>query len=161
MEIPALPGLGTSWYERGARYWLRRVATAVLWLVVLAMVYWLSLALYTGFVSGMPPTLRTAANWVQGAGTVVAAVWGWARQRRDHHRQLLAPPTPREAWEARRGSSGRGPGRVALGRGLVLVLAPVMPVVAAWIVGWSAAMLTVRTYPNEVGARRWLAKQAA
>ncbi|MGW4975503.1 hypothetical protein [Streptomyces mirabilis] len=28
--IPSLPGLGTTWYERGARYWLRRACGAVL-----------------------------------------------------------------------------------------------------------------------------------
>ncbi|WLW54177.1 hypothetical protein [Streptomyces sp. YU58] len=161
VEIPALPGLGTGWYERGARYWARRVATAVFFLAVLAMVCWISLALYAGFISGVSSTVRTAANWVQGAGAVVAAGWGWTRQRRDLRKQLLDPPTPGQAWDARRNSSGRVPGRVALGRGLVLFLAPVMPMVAAWLVGWTVAMLTVREYPSEVGARRWLQERTS
>ncbi|MFF3575690.1 hypothetical protein [Streptomyces mirabilis] len=29
-HIPALPKLGTTWYERGVRYWLRRASGAVL-----------------------------------------------------------------------------------------------------------------------------------
>ncbi|MGW7817769.1 hypothetical protein ACWGLF_06460 [Streptomyces puniciscabiei] len=45
------------------------------------------------------------------------------------------------------------------GRGLVLVLAPVMPVVAAWCVGWFLAYATVREYPSKVGARRRLTAQ--
>lgn len=28
--------------------------------------------------------------------------------------------------------------------------------IAAWGVGWFVAMLTVREYPSEVGARRWV-----
>lgn len=32
VEIPALPGLGTTWYEhRGARYWLRRAIVSSMW----------------------------------------------------------------------------------------------------------------------------------
>ncbi|MFK0172272.1 hypothetical protein ACIQU5_26090 [Streptomyces sp. NPDC090306] len=43
-------------------------------------------------------------------------------------------------------------------RGVVLLAAPVMPAVAAYVVGWSAAWLTVREYPAEAGARRAVAE---
>ena len=36
-EIPSLPQLGTTWYEHGARYWLRRVWIALGLLVVSAL----------------------------------------------------------------------------------------------------------------------------
>ena len=33
IEIPALPELGRSWYERGGTYWARRAALAFMWAV--------------------------------------------------------------------------------------------------------------------------------
>ncbi len=38
--------------------------------------------------------------------------------------------------------------------GPVPLAAPVVPAVAAFATGWLAAVLTVREYPSEVGARR-------
>ena len=91
---------------------------------------------------------------------VVAAcrgvVWGWVVQRRAHRRDLLDPPGPGRTRAARRASAGRSTGLAVLGRGLVVIAAPVMPAFAAFCVGWSVAALTVREYPSEVGARRAL-----
>lgn len=56
-------------------------------------------------------------------------------------------------WYRRVRRSGRF---ACAGRGLVVLAAPVLPVFAAWCVGWFAAALTVRAYPGEVGARRRL-----
>lgn len=47
--IPALPGLGTTWYERGTRYWLRRASGALLWFVVMAFFCYIALVLYGSF----------------------------------------------------------------------------------------------------------------
>jgi hypothetical protein len=39
VTIPALPGLGRTWYERrGAGYWARRAALSLLWLFLTALV---------------------------------------------------------------------------------------------------------------------------
>jgi len=38
VEIPALPGLGLTWYDRGTRYWVRRVALSLMWLIALAVI---------------------------------------------------------------------------------------------------------------------------
>jgi hypothetical protein len=39
VTIPALPGLGRTWYERrGASYWARRAALSLLWLFLTALV---------------------------------------------------------------------------------------------------------------------------
>ncbi|GGX86321.1 hypothetical protein GCM10010510_34320 [Streptomyces anandii JCM 4720] len=85
-----------------------------------------------------------------------AVVWGWLVQRRDHRRKLLDPPTPARARAARRDQSRRTPGLVVAGRFLVLLAAPVLPAAMAFAVGWLIAAFTVREYPSEVGARRWL-----
>ncbi|MFE2507744.1 hypothetical protein ACFXC9_04600 [Streptomyces naganishii] len=155
-DIPSLPGLGTTWYRRGARYWLRRAGGAALWLVVTAFVCYMGLALYGGFREVLTPGLRTAWDWIQVIASCGAVVWGWLVQRRDHRRKLLDPPSPARARAARRDQSRRTPGLVVAGRFLILLAAPVLPAAMAFAVGWLLAAFTVREYPSEVGARRWL-----
>ena len=155
--IPALPGLGTTWYERGARYWARRVWTAVLFFLVLAFICYIALRLYLGVPrSDLSPTVRTVWDWTQAAASGVAVVWGWMKQRRDHRRKLLAPPTPQQMWDAKRGDTRRAPGLARAAVLPLLIAAPVLPAIVAWGVGWFVAMLTVHEYPSEVGARLWL-----
>ena len=55
-RIPALPGLGTTWYERGTRYWLRRASGALLWFVVMAFFCYIALVLYGSFRTSLPST---------------------------------------------------------------------------------------------------------
>ena len=100
--------------------------------------------------------MRVVWDGVQVAASVVTSVWGWVAQRRGHREALPNPPAPEQTLRAKRAHSSRVPGRIALGHGLVLLAAPVMPAFAAWFVGRPAAWLTVREYPGEVGARRWL-----
>lgn len=157
VPVPSLPGLGTSWYERGAHYWARRAWTGVLLLLVLAFVCYLAIRLYLGVPrSDLPPTVRTVWDWTQAAASAVAVVWGWTRQRRDHRRKLAAPPTPRQMWDAKRGEGRRATGLARAAVIPLLIAAPVLPAIVAWGVGWFVAMLTVREYPSEAGARLWL-----
>ncbi|MFI5674511.1 hypothetical protein [Streptomyces cellulosae] len=157
VQIPKLPGLGRSWYDRGAGYWARRVRTAVIMLLLLAFFCYIALRLYLGVPrSDLSPAVRTVWDWAQAVASVVALVWGWVKQRRDHHKRLLDPPNPKQMWETRRGQTSRAPGLARAGFLPLLIAAPVLPALAAWCVGWSAGMLTVREYPSEVGARRWL-----
>ncbi|WP_329414218.1 hypothetical protein OG802_26175 [Streptomyces sp. NBC_00704] len=157
VAVPALPGLGTTWHERGARYWARRAWTAVLLLSVLAFVCYLTLRLYLGVPrSDLPATARTVWDGAQAAASVVAVGWGWRKQRRDHRAKLLDPPTPRQTENARRGETSRATGLARAAVIPLLIAAPVLPAIVAWGVGWCVAMLTVREYPGEAGARRWL-----
>ncbi|MFF4133880.1 hypothetical protein ACFY1B_20475 [Streptomyces mirabilis] len=73
-RIPALPGLGTTWYERGARYWLRRVSGAVLWFAVLAFACYIALALYQSFRGDLPSDVRRVGDWAQVVVSCVALV---------------------------------------------------------------------------------------
>ncbi|MEU7056186.1 hypothetical protein [Streptomyces sp. NPDC046197] len=157
VQIPSLPGLGTTWYERGARYWLRRALGAAVWLIVLAFACYIVIDLYLGAPrSDMPQPLRTVWDWAQVVASCVAVVWGWVVQRRGHRKKLLDPPTPAQARAGKRDQSRRTPGLVVAGRFLVLIAAPVLPAFMAFAVGWLVAAFTVREYPSEVGARRWL-----
>ncbi|GAA3980775.1 hypothetical protein [Streptomyces plumbiresistens] len=159
--IPALPGLGTTWYERGARYWLRRALGALVWFAVLAFVVYISLRLYGSFRAGLSPTVRTVWDGAQVAASCGASVWGWRVQRRDHREKLQDPPTPDRARRNKRDETRRSVGLVLAGRLLFVIAAPVMPAFAAWGVGWAAAAFTVREYPSEVGARRRLTERTS
>jgi hypothetical protein len=59
-------------------------------------------------------------------------------------------------WDAKRRDTRRASGLAGAAILPLLLAAPVLPVIAAWGVGWFTAMLTVREYPSEVGARRWM-----
>ncbi|WP_405991577.1 hypothetical protein [Streptomyces sp. NBC_00986] len=155
-DIPKLPGLGTTWYERGTGYWLRRASGALLWFVVPAFFCYIALVLHGSFRTGLPATVRTVWDWAQVVLSFVALVWGWRMQRRDHHRKLLDPPSPDQARQAKRDETRRSTGLAVAGRALWLVAAPVAPALAAGCVGWVAAAFAVREYPSEVGARRAL-----
>ncbi|MFI1537685.1 hypothetical protein [Streptomyces anandii] len=159
VEIPALPRLGTTWFERGAPYWLHRTRTAVGLLIVMSMACAFALAFYMGFREVLPPGVRVVWDTVQAIAACAVLVWGWVQQRRGHREQLHNPPTPLQSRLARRDQSGRAPGLVALGRGLAVLAAPVMPALVAYAVGWLTAWLTVREYPSEVGARRWMERR--
>jgi hypothetical protein len=115
-----------------------------------------ALSLYAGFREILPSTVRVVWDAAQAVAAAVAVVWGWVKQRRGHREALLHPPTPEQSRQARRDHAGRVPGRIGLGRLLVILLAPVMPAYAAYLTGWLLAWTTVREYPSEVGARRWL-----
>jgi hypothetical protein len=156
VPVPALPKLGRTWYERGALYWLCRARTAVFIILVMGLFGLFAGGLYAGFREELPSAVRAVWDAVQVVGACGALVWGWVKQRRGHREALLNPPTPEETLRAKRDHDGRVPGRIAMGRLLVIIAAPVMPAFAGYLAGWLAAWATVREYPSEVGARRWL-----
>jgi hypothetical protein len=153
-KIPALPGLGTTWYERGTRYWLRRVRTAVLLLVVMAFFCFRARPLSGLPRRVLPPTVRTVWDWAQVVASCGASSGaGWCSAGAITRTSWTRPPRRRPA--AKRDETRRSTGLAVAGA----LSAPrgTRPAgLAAWGVGWCAAMLTVREYPSEVGARRWL-----
>lgn len=48
VEIPALPTLGDTWYDRGPRYWTRRAGVTLMWVVVLALIGSFDYGLFSG-----------------------------------------------------------------------------------------------------------------
>jgi hypothetical protein len=48
VPVPALPGLGLSWYDRGPGYWARRAGMALLWLLLTALVTLITVAVLIG-----------------------------------------------------------------------------------------------------------------
>jgi len=155
-DIPALPKLGRTWYTRGVPYWLCRARTTTFMIILMVVVSVFDIALYNGFTSEWPPTVRLVWNWVTGVASCAALVWGWVQQRREHRKALLDPPTPAQTVRAKRDHNRQAPGRAFANRWMVLLLVPVLPALAAYTIGWLTAWTTVREYPSEVGARRWL-----
>lgn len=160
-DIPKLPVLGRTWYKRGALYWLRRASGALLWLVLMSLMCGVVIELYQSFRLHLPPILRPVWDWTQVAASCGLAVWGWVQQRRAIRKKLLNPPTPAQAWINKRYDTQRGQnlGRAALIPALIVL--PVVPALFAWSVGTLAAAFTVREYPSEVGARRFLEASAS
>ncbi|WKE68808.1 MULTISPECIES: hypothetical protein [unclassified Streptomyces] len=159
-RIPELPGLGTTWYARGPRYWLRRTVNALFLLVVLAFFCYIALVLYSGAPrTCLPHDARRAWDIAQIVASCATIVWGWVSQRRKLRRQLQDPPTPHAVRAVRRTESRRAVYWSRAGLIPLLLAAPVLPPIVAWCVGAMAALLAVRESPSEVGARRWLEAQ--
>lgn len=47
VEIPALPGVGRTWYDRGGGYWARRAGLSLLWAVVLLLIVLIDVGIFT------------------------------------------------------------------------------------------------------------------
>ncbi|MCX5323794.1 hypothetical protein [Streptomyces sp. NBC_00120] len=156
VEIPALPGLGTSWHRRSVGYWLRRTTTGLLWLALLSGLYAATLAMYAGFFDEVSGTVRTLVNAVLGVASCAGLVWGWVAQRRRHRKALLDPPTPDQTWTAKRLRARRNVGVTFGWRSAIILAVPVLPALMAYTIGELLGVLTVRESAAEAGARRWL-----
>lgn len=120
--------VGTTWYRRGPRYWLRRVVVSGFSLLVV----------FHDLVSGMPSGWRADCEVAYGAVCAAAGVWGWVRGRRQLAAALATPATTaEETW--RRHDSAQ-------------LIAPLF----AWLLGTLLAASLVRELPAEVRARRAL-----
>ncbi|MFG1812009.1 hypothetical protein [Streptomyces sp. NPDC049040] len=149
VEPFSLPFLGTSWVDRGFRYGVRRGLLVLTSLLFVAVVGAIGTALYLGFVSLFPPGARIALHAVEGAGALAALVAGWIRQRPVNR----APVTPEQVAESR-GRAGRAAARSYGNQGLAVLMAPVLPALAAYLLGGFLAALFVRETPREIGARQ-------
>ncbi|MFY4718863.1 hypothetical protein [Streptomyces sp. LaBMicrA B280] len=160
VRIPELPGLGTTWYARGPRYWLRRTVNTLFLFLVFAFLCYIALVLYSGAPRTYLP-LRARRVWdiVQIVASCVTLVWGWVSQRRKLRRLLQDPPAPGAVRAVRQAESRRAVYWSRAGLIPLLLASPILPPIVAWCVGAMTALLAVRESPSEVGARRWLEEQ--
>ena len=109
IAVEAVPLLGTTWYERGVRYWLRRVAMVVVGAIVLTLV----VTLLWGLFSGIRQSSVTAfwiALGVEIAYSAAVVVWFCVRVARRWNDPRPAP-RPRAARSA--GTAGAVLGTLA------------------------------------------------
>ena len=50
------PGVGITWYDRGGRYWARRVALTLMWAVVLLLIVLIDVGIFTAIHHSSPGT---------------------------------------------------------------------------------------------------------
>lgn len=157
LKVPQLPGLGTSWYARGGRYWTRRAVSLLVFALVLAGVDALAVDLWRGLSGAFPASARPAADAAMSVLAAVGAVWGWLAARRTMRRQRAESVGPAEARRRKAAGLARSTGLALAGRIAVIILGPVLAPFAAFATAWLLSTLTVREYPSELGARRELA----
>lgn len=156
MTPARLPVVGTTWYRRGPRYWLRRVGSGCASLLTAVFVCAVAWALFAGLVSGLPDGWREVVYAVEGVAAVIGLGLGWARGRRQIRERLADPPTPEQS-RARLRQARRGAASGVSSRGAMVLMLPLLPAVMAWWLGTMGAATFVRELPSEVGARRVLA----
>jgi hypothetical protein len=76
--IPALPGLGLTWYDRGPRYWARRIGMSLMWVIVLAIIGGID----TGLFSAISLSSRTGFDvFIAIDAALSAAALAWVAVR--------------------------------------------------------------------------------
>ena len=142
--------LGTSWVDRGPRYWARRVFLGLAGLLLYGGVCVLYGALSWAFVlRPLPGPWRAACTAVQALAALGALGLGFARQWR-----VRAVPVDRDGLRRIR---LRGRERAERGQALSWLFAlvpPVSLVLCAYGLGQLAAVLPLRRTPAELGARQ-------
>jgi hypothetical protein len=148
VEPFSLPFLGTRWVDRGPGYWVRRGLLTMGGLLFLAVVAALGTAFYLGFASLFPARARVVLHVVEAVAAAAALIAGWVAQRRKNDVAV----TPEEVLAARSRASRAG-ARAYGNQGLAVLLSPVLPALAAYVLGGLLAGVLVRETPRELGAR--------
>jgi hypothetical protein len=157
VEIEKLPVLGTTWYERGPRYWMRRF-----WLLMMmALVVTLTSLLVSGFLVGIKDSSR--AGFI---GAVIAEiVWslviiGWVMVRTVQRWNDPEPGRPLSRRQRRAASAGSTIG--VLARAGLVVGQAVLVIGSLLFFGLYVTLLIyalLPEYPPEHKARLRLARQ--
>jgi cytochrome b561 len=109
VEIPALPGLGVTWYDRGAAYWARRAGMSLMWAFVLAIIA----AIDSGLFGSIRQSSRTGFDvFIAIDAVLCAALLAWMAVRMAQNWNVAKPPG-RAAMPSF--AFGRGPARQLLG----------------------------------------------
>jgi hypothetical protein len=88
--VPALPGLGLTWYDRGPEYWPRRLVLSLMWLVILAIIG----AFDSGLFSAMRQSSRTGFDvFITIDALLSAGVVAWIAVRTVQRWNVAKPPT--------------------------------------------------------------------
>jgi hypothetical protein len=153
IEVPALPELGRTWYDRGGKYWARRAALAVMWVVVLLVIVLIDAGIF-----GAIRQSSAAGFVVLLAIDVVVAVAALADAAVRTVRYWNTPALPGQAGAALHPGAGAG-GLAQIGYLLaVLAAAVVFLFCPALVLALFFMSLLPETLP-ERQARLWVAGQ--
>jgi hypothetical protein len=155
--IPALPGLGVSWYDRGSRYWLHRAALALGMAVAVAVVVGFDVGLF-GAMRRSSVTLFYVALGVDVAVSLGLLVFMARRTTRRWNVAALPSPMRPPAFRFGQGKAG-----TALS-GVAQFLYPVALIVVAALLAIFPGLLIyvfltslLPQQPVERQARLWVA----
>lgn len=155
VTVKSLPLLGTSWYERGFIYWVRRSGVGIL-TVALAVVYPLGIEAALGDISNPGSPLYNGLLAGEIVFTVVTAVWVFRRAWRNMINGKGA--TKRDTARASRAAAGVGPLAYVAG-GALAGLAVFGSLLTAGLVLAGFAIWLVPYPPMEQHERRRIAEQ--
>ncbi len=103
VDIPALPGLGLTWYDRRGGYWARRAALSLMWAVALLLIAGIDVGIFTS----IRHSSHTGFTILLSIDVVVAiAVLGYVAVRMA--RRWNTPSPPGRARTVMRARQGRG-----------------------------------------------------
>jgi hypothetical protein len=154
VTVPRLPLLGTSWYERGLLYWIRRIGICA----VLA----LGLVAYLAMVEGAMQAIAkpgTTGYYALAAGEVVFALVSGILMFR-HLWRLGTTGRSLRGGSARYGRAGAGMGALAFSVGGILAGLLVLASLATSGIALAAFAISLApVQPTEQYARRVLAEK--
>jgi len=152
VEIPVLPGVGITWYDRGGRYWARRAALAFMWALALLLIGLIDV----GIFSAIRHSSRTGFAVLLAIDVVVAvAVLGFFVVRTA--RRWNTPSLPARARTAARTGRARGLAQplyllAVLGAAVVFLFCPAL-ILALFLMSLMPQPLPERQ------ARLWMAER--
>jgi hypothetical protein len=158
VEIPALPGLGVTWYDRGLSYWARRLRMSLLWALVLALIAAFDIGLFTA-IRHSSRTGFAVFLLVDVALSVALLVWYAFRTVRLWNTASLPGRGRTPFRPARRRSDAALSGFAQFGYGLAVLLVAVALLIFP---GFFVLLFLTSLLPEsatERHARLWLAER--
>ncbi len=158
VDIPVLPGLGLTWYDRSGGYWARRVALSFMWAVVLLLIAGIDVGIFTSIRHSSPAGFAVLLTI-----DVVVAIGGARLLRRPHGAALehaIAPGPGPDGDAAGRGRGGAFlSGLVQIGY-LLAVLAAAVVFLFCPVIFLAMFLMSLLPEPlTERQARLWMAAQ--
>lgn len=157
VEVPALPGVGRTWYDRSGGYWTRRVGLSVMWLVVLFVVVLIDVGIFTS-IRHSSGTGFTVALAVDAAVAVAVLVYFAVRTARRWNTASL-PGRARTTQRAGRGRSGVLSGFLQIGYLLAVLAAAVVFLFCPALIVALFLMSLLPEPLTERQARLWVAER--
>jgi hypothetical protein len=156
VQIPALPSLGDTWYDRGPGYWARRVGLTLMWVVVLAAIASIDVGLFSG-IRRSSPTGFAVFLAVDVALTIALLVYAAVGTARQWNTASLPGQVRAGGFLSRAGAVRNGFARF-LCRVAVLVVAVAFLFFPGFFVLLFLTSLMPQT-PAERHARLWMAER--
>ncbi|MFD4367773.1 hypothetical protein [Rhodococcus sp. NPDC058521] len=169
--VTDVPGLGTTWVERGTMYWMRRALLVLFTVGMLVLVVFFIIAVLGGILSSVGLVARVVVSTVAGIAIVASCFYG-LRSLRQKNADISAVVAGNEALSTTAGRTGKpsvsGLGVGALAGGGSALAGGLLLIGGLCGVGWFLAMAlgSFGRYANleEAAAKtkleRWRADQS-